>query len=701
MASFLDATSVSSTVPKLIELETGTIFNGTSYDKNTLIVDSLEDFVIYGSNKTLSLNRVFNYPVQSGIAPNATTMTRYRGDSIIKDDYELGINYILTFDYENPTRTANNYIAKISETNGVREKILSRRIDTASSYWYGAITQYIGQSKDNLFFICDMGYTYNSTNKFNYGYIMKVNKATLIPSYQDGYGPDRSTYNKIADFTDFAYLLKRSINAGIEIIELRKDSGTIRSIKTIPAFTDEIIKHINTMEAHFTTADNAFIIETPSKNADKTARWIDIQFAPFRPCPATEGVPSNTDDLRIETSYVLNGYKCYGGYSPCPVLDKNNSAGTHYNAASYGAFYWDGPDKYVDITFNEQINLWRSGVDAYPTYKAAFTVKRWNTTTSAWDNITTSITQTLSNLTSVKWEKTISNLPAGRYRFEGSDRMDSCWYIEKASGTDYFEKMSYGLKDGTTVTYVDNLYDLADPAMTIIDLPAGILTSKSSFVTVKNGVKFLNVVSYGLSQTEWNTAEAPKSHITTFRIDEATKKLILTAQMPLSNSLSVAKGFALNSTNTRLIGSSQSNIFILDFDENGKFIPIKYFAYDAWSCGFDKDDSMYILTKNMELLKLNDLTPEKINIEFDSSNLEYVGSPINTSFNIDALSFINQRLAVKVLLTINGNAIFDANGSNQLEINTITDKQINVPITINGPGMVLVYPTLMFDIKKS
>lgn len=700
MANFLDSTKISTPVPKIMETQSGYIFNGIMYDKKSYVAESLDDFISSGSTRHIAVDRVAHYPVQTGTGANALIPTMFRGSTIIPDNKEKNIYYQLTFDYEKEINKSYSSITVIYDDGTNRKKLRTSYENATSAGWYGGLTEYIGQSDTTLFFISDMGYSSGSgTSQYTRSYLTKIDKATLIRANMENSGSDRNVYAFLKETDAFIYIAKRGQNAVTVIYELDKQDCTLKTVMSLPAFTGELTGSDYLMPIEMASENKGYIAYSPSINGNDTVRWVDFTFDKYHRAINKNGYP-NVVNLRAEADYTLEGYQCYNNYKTCPVLDKDNIGGTTHTVAS--TFYWNTANDFLDITFHEEVNIWRAGVTSYPGYITPFTIEKWDDSTDSWSVVTNTITQTLTQLNSTQWEKTISNLPAGRYKFKATSRMDSCWYIEKTSGNDYIGELSAGLMDVNSVQYDDIQYTVQNPDLSLKEIHSSNCVARRSFTTDCNGIKYLNIVNFGLSQTEWGTSHYEKSHITTFRIDEENKGLELVSQVPLSNSTSVCKSFVLDSKNKRLLGMSGDNTFLLEFDETSeKFIAIKYFPYTSLSCGFDKKNNIWILNNDYELLKLHDNIPEKINIEFESSNLEYEGDEISTYIEIEAINFLNDRLDSKISLSIGGNARFDETGTNTITVETSSVEKCKVPLTIYNSGIIAIYPTLILDLKQS
>jgi hypothetical protein len=98
--------------------------------------------------------------------------------------------------------------------------------------------------------------------------------------------------------------------------------------------------------------------------------------------------------------------------------------------------YWYSSSHYIEIDIPNICNIYRLG---YNGNKAPLTILKYNGT--SYDDVTSLYPQTLE-VTSALWEKTISKLPAGRYKFQGGNglRVDNEWYLEETNNNKYLIK---------------------------------------------------------------------------------------------------------------------------------------------------------------------------------------------------------------------------------------------------------------------
>lgn len=131
-------------------------------------------------------------------------------------------------------------------------------------------------------------------------------------------------------------------------------------------------------------------------------------------------------------------------------------------------FYWKYLSNFLEIEINEDCNIWRCGTKSWPTAIGTLNVFLYNESTSSYDNITSTVNQTITAITNDNWEKTFTKLKKGKYKFTTGNglRLDSEWYIEGItrsllkSNNKYYsiKKECY---DSTTKTYTE-ITDITD-----------------------------------------------------------------------------------------------------------------------------------------------------------------------------------------------------------------------------------------------
>lgn len=148
---------------------------------------------------------------------------------------------------------------------------------------------------------------------------------------------------------------------------------------------------------------------------------------------AGEAKPLNVQtEVTYEVLEVKGSQGSGGTVESCGLFD-----GTQVNEwKTERVMFWNDISNYIEIDIQEDCNIWRSGTDGWLGHNGSLGIYKWDGT--AYQDITASITQTVSRINQKEWEKTISNLSAGRYKFAFKDgfRLDSEWYLESVNESD-------------------------------------------------------------------------------------------------------------------------------------------------------------------------------------------------------------------------------------------------------------------------
>lgn len=205
--------------------------------------------------------------------------------------------------------------------------------------------------------------------------------------------------------------------------------------------------------------------------------------------------------VQKEASYEVlgvNGHQHSGNsINDCGLFD-----GTQVNEwNTSNVMYWSDYSTYVELNINEPCNIWRSGTTTWSRYYKPLKILKWDGTN--YNDITSTINQSLSPITETSWEKTISNLPAGRYKFAYKEnyRLDSEWYIESvdsitpvsnltATSGDKQITLNWSNTNGNTFN-IKRSTTLGGPYTTISSTSSNTYTD----ISVTNGTTYYYVVS--------------------------------------------------------------------------------------------------------------------------------------------------------------------------------------------------------------
>lgn len=96
-------------------------------------------------------------------------------------------------------------------------------------------------------------------------------------------------------------------------------------------------------------------------------------------------------------------------------------------------FYWNvGDSAYIEFSTDKPINIWRCGTTSWASaHYGVFIIYKQNEL-GVYEDITSEIEQYTSPITEKQWEKSVSRLPEGTYKFVcPTTRIDSEWYVEE------------------------------------------------------------------------------------------------------------------------------------------------------------------------------------------------------------------------------------------------------------------------------
>lgn len=135
-------------------------------------------------------------------------------------------------------------------------------------------------------------------------------------------------------------------------------------------------------------------------------------------------------------------------------------------------------------------------------------------------------------------------------------------------------------------------------------------------------------------------------------------------------------------------------------DTTGKFSLIQTMtATNIKTFGIDKLNRIWVMYTDFSVALIGLTDFSSYVVEFEKDGYAYTGEDINTFVKMKCLDVLNNRMDASFNLTIVGNAVFDDTNSKVITVTTHTTDtdDIKVPITINGAGRIIVYPTLVID----
>lgn len=117
--------------------------------------------------------------------------------------------------------------------------------------------------------------------------------------------------------------------------------------------------------------------------------------------------------------------------------------------------YWKS-NSYIEFTIDRKVNIWRCGTTGWATtHCSLFRIEKLQDDGTYLD-ITNKINQYVSPITEKEWEKTVSELDKGTYRFyPKSTRLDSEWYVEAVDRFIIFMNQKYYTIENNTLVEIN------------------------------------------------------------------------------------------------------------------------------------------------------------------------------------------------------------------------------------------------------
>lgn len=274
------------------------------------------------------------------------------------------------------------------------------------------------------------------------------------------------------------------------------------------------------------------------------------------------------------------------------------------------------------------------------------------------------------------------------------------------SATDYFKFIQIDFTDEENPTVTG----------TAIPVTGFTATSGNSYVNTTNYYVFNNTINgteylYFIrnlynSGTETNNGTARYFCMYTFKVTRNSSNVptsLVQVDFKEYDDLidSDINTFVVSQDNKIIVFWTKKGLYITKVDEStGIFVLMQTMAAsNIRTFGIDKLNRIWIMYTDYSVgfVGLTDFS--SYIVEFEKDSYAYTGEDINTYITLRCLDVLNNRMDASFTLTIVGNAIFDESQSKVLTVTTYTSdtSDLQVPITINGSGRIVVYPTLVVD----
>lgn len=143
------------------------------------------------------------------------------------------------------------------------------------------------------------------------------------------------------------------------------------------------------------------------------------------------------------------------------------------------------------------------------------------------------------------------------------------------------------------------------------------------------------------------------------------------------------------------VSQTITRVAILDWNEAKEdFVVTKSIEDSIQTFGYNKNDELFVLKKDMSIDKYNDTSVAAFNATFAESYYRYQGENILTHITCSITNLEDEKLAKKVFLELEGAAYFTDNNKKEIEFTTSATEVTTVNVTISGPGAINIYPKI-------
>ena len=241
----------------------------------------------------------------------------------------------------------------------------------------------------------------------------------------------------------------------------------------------------------------------------------------------------------------------------------------------------------------------------------------------------------------------------------------------------------------TTQTFNNKITTL--PSTTITDAVQLSALTVNLFIKELDGKKYLNVMAYS-TRGEINAPEFNK--ITTFLIDETNGDLIAQGYCDPFSSKSI-RGFVEMIDENLILVTNRIATKVLRFDTiKGQFVEIQIIDISNNAIGCDSKNNIWIIDSSNATHKFSVELPVDVQLSFEKDSIDYTGVNEDNNLILEAYNYKNERIAVRLELTIKGPMTFE-DGSKSMRISSSRTEKIKIPTVVKGSGIISVYPKVL------
>ena len=229
----------------------------------------------------------------------------------------------------------------------------------------------------------------------------------------------------------------------------------------------------------------------------------------------------------------------------------------------------------------------------------------------------------------------------------------------------------------------------------------GCQTKSNSFITLSGGDYYLHYLPSYSSPSSVALQNATSKNLVSYQID-STNFSNLTYHSSIQ--VNACDFVHLNSARTKIAVIEPGTLKIYNWnngwnetapesgdfigvtqDDSGRIIGLSGIADNNTATANSLDANFAFIEHKVHLI--SDSLPNTVTVNFASSSITYSGSNLSTSVNVSTFNDSSARIAKSVDLKIDGvNAQFTSNSSTSINVTSLTSGELNVPITVTGPG---------------
>lgn len=229
------------------------------------------------------------------------------------------------------------------------------------------------------------------------------------------------------------------------------------------------------------------------------------------------------------------------------------------------------------------------------------------------------------------------------------------------------------------------------PDSTITDPTQTSALCVNLFVKEYEGKKYLNILAYS---TRGAVSSTYFNRITTFLIDDNTGDLIAQDYCDPFNDTAI-RGFIEMVDENLLLVTNRIATKVLRFDTiKGKYVEIQVIDIPTLLIGCDSKNNIWITDTSKKIHKFSVELPVDVQLSFENDSIDYKGTDIDTNILLEAYNYMNERVSVKLELTIKGPMTF-TDGSKSMTITSSKIEQIKIPTIVKGSGIISVFPKII------